>query len=61
MNARLEVSEQELDLLITHLARHIDALDHDLVRTDKADLQHALAREVETLQSLLERLKKNLH
>jgi len=52
----LEISPQEAQLLRTHLAQHLQNVEHELVRTDKAELQHALARELEKLRMLLERL-----
>ena len=52
----LEISEQEAQLLRTHLAHHLDSVERDLVRTDKAELQHSLARELEKLRLVLKRL-----
>jgi len=52
----LEMSPQEAQLLRTHMARHLENMEHELVRTDKAELQHALARELENLRALLQRL-----
>jgi hypothetical protein len=52
----LEISTQEAQLLRTHLARHVENVEHELVRTDKAELQHSLARELENLRALLKRL-----
>lgn len=57
MKITLELSDSETQLLATHLARHVEHLDAELVRTDKHDLQHALAREVDELRALLRRLQ----
>ena len=52
----LEISPQEALLLHKHLARHLEDVEHELVRTDKAELQHSLARELEHLRALLKRI-----
>jgi hypothetical protein len=52
----LEISPQEAQLLRTHLARHLEDVERELVRTDKAELQHSIARELEKLRVLLQRL-----
>ena len=57
MALNLELTAAEAQLLVTHLGRQIEHLDRDLVRTDKHELQHALAREIETLQAILARLR----
>ena len=57
MSATLDLSPQEIQLLATHLVRHVAHLDAELVRTDKPDLQHALAREIEVLRSIARRLE----
>lgn len=56
MAYQLELSLQEARLLALHLGRHLKHLDAELVRTDKHDLQHSLAREIETLQTVEDRL-----
>ena len=56
MNTTLELTESETRLLATHLERHLEHLDAELVRTDKHELQHALAREIEVLRSIVGRL-----
>ncbi|HZR84576.1 MAG TPA: hypothetical protein VFD92_26015 [Candidatus Binatia bacterium] len=56
MNVTIELSLDELRLLVSHLGRHIDHLDHELVRTDNPELQHAFAREVEAIRSIASRL-----
>lgn len=57
MKTTLELSDSETQLLATHLARYVEHLDAELVRTDKHDLQHALAREIDGLRALLRRLE----
>jgi hypothetical protein len=57
MKTTLELSTSEAQLLATHLARHLNRLDAELVRTDKYELQHALAREIEALRSVVSRLE----
>lgn len=52
----LEISPQEAQLLRTHLRRHVESVEQELVHTDKAELQHALARELENLRALLQRI-----
>ncbi len=52
----LELSPQEAKLLRTHLARHLEVVENELVRTDKRELQHALAAELERLRALLQRI-----
>ena len=56
MTIQLELSSDEARLLVEHLSQHLRHLDAELVRTDKHELQHALAREIETLQVVLTRL-----
>jgi hypothetical protein len=52
----LQISPQEAQLLRTHMARHLESVEDELVHTDKAELQHSLARDLENLRALLERL-----
>ena len=52
----LEISPQEAQLLRTHLRRHVENVEHELVRTDKSELQHSLARELENLRARLQRI-----
>jgi hypothetical protein len=56
MTIQLQLSGDEARLLLSHLSQHLHHLDAELVRTDKHDLQHALAREIEALQEVVERL-----
>jgi hypothetical protein len=43
----LDLTEEERNLLAIHLDRHIDHLDAELIRTDRRELQRALASEIE--------------
>lgn len=52
----IDISPQEAQLLRTHLRHHLDHVEQELVRTDKAELQHSLARELENLRALLQRI-----
>ncbi len=56
MERTLTLTAAEATLLATHLGRQIEHLDRELVRTDRAAMQHALAREIETLQAIAARL-----
>jgi hypothetical protein len=53
---QLELSRDEMALLRKSLDRLADELERELVRTDKADLQHAANRELETLVMIRDRL-----
>jgi hypothetical protein len=57
---KLDLTSHEAALLRTELSRHLVALDRDLVRTDKHDLQHALAREIDELRGIERRLAREL-
>ena len=54
---RLELSTDELALLTQHLRRHLEDMDRELVRTDKASLQHALAQEAKVLAGVVTRFE----
>jgi hypothetical protein len=56
----LTFTRDEGRLLLRHLATHIEHLDAELVRTDKHELQHALALEIDQLRSLVARLAATL-
>ncbi|MCC6763447.1 MAG: hypothetical protein IT293_02185 [Deltaproteobacteria bacterium] len=56
MSVTLDLSADEQRLLATHLVRHIEHLDAELVRTDQHALQHALAREIDQLRAIARRL-----
>ncbi len=47
----------ETRLLLRHLGQWIEHLDKELVHTDKRELQHALALELDALCALTERLR----
>ncbi|HEY2516338.1 MAG TPA: hypothetical protein VGI39_35950 [Polyangiaceae bacterium] len=57
---KLELSTHEAALLKTELGRRIYDLDRDLVRTDKHELQHALARDIDELRGIERRLAGEL-
>lgn len=57
MAIHLELTDAEARLLIMHLVRYLEHLDQELVRTDKHDLQHRLALEIEELQGVASRLR----
>jgi hypothetical protein len=54
----LDLSLDEARLLRTQLQRRIAELDGELVRTDKHELQHALALDIEKLRAVAARLEK---
>jgi len=56
MSTTIDLSSEERQLLLSHLHRHIAHLDAELVRTEKHDLAHALAREIEQLRAIARRL-----
>jgi hypothetical protein len=56
----LILTTHEATLLKTALDQHLVQLDRDLVRTDKHDLQHALARDIDQLRSIDQRLETAL-
>ncbi len=57
---QLELTSHEATLLKRQLTRHLETLERDLVRTDKYELQHALARDVESLHAIESRLASGL-
>ena len=56
MNVELQLTHEEAGLLAKHLGRYLVHLDAELVRTDKHELQQSLAREIESLQTIADRL-----
>ncbi|MEW5742772.1 MAG: hypothetical protein AB1938_27900 [Myxococcota bacterium] len=54
---KLELSGEELTVLVAHLKRHLDQVDKELVRTDNPRLQHAIAHEVKVLEGVVARLE----
>ncbi len=57
MTTTIDLSPEEQTLLAVHLDRHLHHLDAELVRTEKHDLAHALAREIEQLRAIVRRLE----
>jgi hypothetical protein len=57
MTISLELSREEAQLLLDHLASHLKHMDAELVRTDKRELQHAIAVEEKALQGVVDRLR----
>ena len=57
MTTTIDLSSEEQTLLAVHLDRHLHHLDAELVRTEKHDLAHALAREIEQLRAIVRRLE----
>lgn len=52
---QLDLSQQEATFLREHLARHLKALEDELVHTEKRELQRALADETRKLRALIDR------
>ncbi len=57
-NVQLELSRDEVELLTAHLHRHLDQVDKELIRTEKHQLQHAIALESRALEAVLTRLER---
>lgn len=55
-----ELSPDEARLLLEHMKIYLRHVDTELSRTDRYQLQHALAREERTLESIVERLSQVL-
>ncbi len=53
----LELSPEEVTLLTTHLTRHIERVDNELIHTDQRQMQRDIARDEEKLNLILTRLK----
>lgn len=54
---KVELSSDELALLNSHLRRHLDQVDKELVRTDNPALQHNIAKEMKVLEGVMQRLE----
>jgi hypothetical protein len=54
---QLDLSPDEAVFLTQQLNRHIEAMDAELIHTDKRQLQRELATEVAKLKAIHERLK----
>jgi hypothetical protein len=57
VHMHLTLTREEGRLLLRHLTQHIEHLDADLVHTDRRELQHALALEIDQLRGLATRLR----
>jgi len=57
---RFEMTNDEAKFLDAHLVRHIESVEDELVHTDKREMQSALAREVNALRAIHERLAREL-
>jgi len=53
----LELSGEELSVLVDHLHRHLDLVDRELVRTDNPTLQHHIAHEAKVLETIVKRME----
>lgn len=53
----IDLSPADAAFLIAHLRDHVQNVEKELARTDKHELQRALARDVERLHTLVERLE----
>ena len=54
---QLTLTPEETQLLVDQLARRLQHIDDELVHTDKHELQHELAREVDAVRALLARIR----
>jgi hypothetical protein len=52
----LELSPEEARFLNNQLVRHLEAMENELVHTDKHQLQREIARDVEKMKVIHERL-----
>jgi len=57
---QLTLTPEESSLLIRHLTQQIEHLDSELVHTDKRDLQRDLARELQALRTLTDRIRSSV-
>jgi hypothetical protein len=57
----LDVTPAEAAFLVAHMRRHIEGVEDELAHTEKHELQHALAREVELLHDLVDRFDRAAH
>jgi hypothetical protein len=56
----LTLSTEEARFLKTHLDRHIEHVQNELIHTDKVQLQHGLADDLRRLQAIEQRLEQIL-
>ncbi len=54
----LDLSPVEADFLAVHLRRYAEHVEIDLAHTDKHELQHSLAGDLERLRAILGRLER---
>jgi hypothetical protein len=57
---QLALTPEESSLLIRNLTQRIEHLDSELVHTDKRDLQRDLARELQALCALTDRIRSSV-
>ena len=55
---QLDLTPVEADFLAVHLRRYAEHVQIDLAHTDRRDLQHALAGDLERLRAILGRLER---
>jgi hypothetical protein len=55
---QLDLSPAEADFLAIHLRRYAEHVQIDLAHTDRRDLQHSLAGDLERLRAILGRLER---
>ena len=60
MSVNLALSVEDAQFLRDHLRRHIAQVDDELVHTDRRDMQHALAQDVERLRRIESQLAQLL-
>jgi hypothetical protein len=53
---KLDLSPIEAEFLAAQLRRHLEIVESELAHTEKHQLQHALASDVDALRSILRRL-----
>lgn len=56
----VELSESQARLLKKHLERRVDELEKEAAHTDRHDLQHALAGDIDRLREILDRIDSGL-
>lgn len=54
---RLDLTGEEIALVRSELSRRVDDMERELVRTDKVELQHALAKDVDRLRRIVRKLE----
>jgi hypothetical protein len=53
---QLELTNDEASFLKSQLSRHLEHVEGELARTDKHELQHALAQDASALRAILDRV-----